>query len=139
MLLELMRRAAWAPVGAVLIQQGARWFGVRREVDALVHFCGGAAAAFFVLRACQIGAERLGITRRAAHTSVAFLGACTAAVFCEIVEFASDQWFGSHAQESLRETMLDLVYGVLGAIVALLVVTVVDRRRAERFATGGRM
>lgn len=129
---DLLRRAAWAPIAAVLIQQGTLWFGVRRDADALVHFCGGAAAAFFLLRASQIFAERLGITRRGTHGLVAFAGACTAAVVCEIVEFASDQWLGSHAQESLHETMLDLVFGVTGAAIALVVVMTLDSRRRGR-------
>ena len=127
-LIEVVRRAGWAPIAAVVVQQAAVWWGVRREADPLVHFCGGAAAAYFVLRGSQAFAHRLGISRRATHWLVAFAGARTAALSCELVEFTSDQWLGSHAQESLRETMLDLVFGVAGALAALAVAWVFERR-----------
>lgn len=42
------------------------------------------------------------------------------AVLWEIVEFASDQWFGTTSQDSLVDTMLDLILGTVGTGMLLL-------------------
>ena len=41
------------------------------------------------------------------------------AVVWEIVEFASDQWFGTKSQDSLVDTMFDLILGSIGTLVLL--------------------
>lgn len=42
------------------------------------------------------------------------------AVLWEIVEFASDQWFGTKSQDSLVDTMFDLILGASGTLMLLL-------------------
>jgi hypothetical protein len=128
-LTEIVRRAAWAPLAVLVVHAAAAWLGWRREADNLVHFLGGAAAAYFTLRCLEILGPLLGAMRRGTRLAVAFFGACTAAVFCELVEFASDSWLGTEVQQSLRETMLDLVAGVAGAAVTLVAIVVGRRPR----------
>jgi hypothetical protein len=47
---------------------------------------------------------------------------CTVAVFWEFAEFLGEQLFGLPAQLNLSETMLDLIFGVLGAAMSLAVI-----------------
>jgi hypothetical protein len=125
----VLRRAWWAPVGAIALHKLAPAFGLHEELDNVVHFLGGAAAAYFSFRWCEVFGPRLGATRTWTHHLASFCLACTAGVFVEIGEFAADQLFGSHTQKSLRETMLDLVSDVAGALAVLLVLAIVRRRR----------
>jgi hypothetical protein len=113
--------AAWAPL-AVLIghQLGARLFGHEPYVDPLMHFAGGAAAAFFFRQASAIATEALGTMRDVALDLVGFGLACACAVLWEIGEFASDQVLGTHVQRSLENTMRDLLMGVTGAVLVLV-------------------
>jgi len=67
------------------------------------------------------------------HYLLGFTGACTSAVFWEFAEFASDQLLGTAIQESLTETILDLLFGVIGATIMQL--TVFLARRLARSGT----
>jgi len=110
------------------------WADVREQADHLVHGSGGAAAAFFALRWCQVFGPLLGATLAWTHQLAAFCAACTAGLFVELVEFASDEFLGTRVQTSIRETMLDLVSDVVGALVALLLLALLpdnSRRRSE--------
>ena len=51
------------------------------------------------------------------------------AVGWELIEFASDSILGTHVQKSLRETMLDLVFGMFGAVSAVGLLAVSERKR----------
>lgn len=128
---KVLRRAAWAPIGVLLLHRVVVWTGVREQADHLVHGCGGAAAAYFALVWCRVFALRLGEVASWVHHLAAFCVACTAGLFVELVEFASDVWLGTHVQSSIRETMLDLVSDVVGAVAALLLVAIWPRRDAR--------
>jgi hypothetical protein len=125
--LTLLRKAGWAPLGAIALHWVVSVLGVREAADNLVHFCGGAAIAFFAWHACRAFAPWIGMVRPAAWHAAAFMVACTAAVFVEIFEFGSDQLLGTKVQHSLFETMMDLVSGVAGGIAALVAVAVLCR------------
>ena len=58
----------------------------------------------------------------------------TVAVLWEIVEFASDQLFGTTSQDqSLFDTMTDLIYGALGGIVLAIIYTKVVHAKQSLF------
>jgi hypothetical protein len=60
--------------------------------------------------------------RRKRRKNGTFTSSCTAALFWEFMEFASDVFLHTTVQQSLSETMLDLVFGVLGALSSLTLV-----------------
>lgn len=119
--LLLIRDAAWAPAGVLLIHAVAgRLWGHEPYVDPVMHFLGGAAVAFFFRRAAVISEEILGAPSPLALDLVAFGLACTAALFWEFGELLSDLVLGSHIQVSAANTLRDLALGLTGAVVLLL-------------------
>ncbi len=129
--IAVLRRAAWAPIGTLLLHRVVVWTGVREQADHLVHGCGGAAAAYCAFVWCRVFGPRLGAVVAWTHYLAAFCVACTAGLFVELIEFAADVWLGTHVQTSIRETMLDLVSDVVGAVAALLLVAFGSRRTAR--------
>lgn len=120
MLSQLFRQAAWAPVAVLLFHSFMVRTPYRVQLDGVHHFLGGAAIAYFLLKAVCIAAPIIGRLRPAGTYLFAFALACAAAVFWEIAEFAADKYLGTHIQITLAETMADLIFGVLGAISTLL-------------------
>ncbi|HSV54202.1 MAG TPA: hypothetical protein VLJ57_18935 [Burkholderiaceae bacterium] len=124
MLLQLLRQAAWAPACVLVLHYFMVRSQYRTAFDAVHHFLGGAAIAFFLLQAILIASPIIGRLRPVASYLFAFALACVAAVFWEIAEFAFDQLLRTQIQTSLPETMADLIFGVVGAVTALGLIAV---------------
>jgi uncharacterized membrane protein YjdF len=125
--LNLGRRAAWAPLAVIV----AHWLVMRSPwsdpLNGVVHFSGGAAAAYFIFHAAIYFERWLGKLAPIAHILLAFGLTCAIAIGWEIAEFAFDQLMRTRIQMDLVDTMRDLICGVLGAMSALAFV----RRVAE--------
>jgi len=119
-LLRLLISPGWAPLGVVIIHLALAEFGLTNRFDHLLHFLGGASIAYFLHGFIALLPCQGGIIPKWAHYLLAFTSACTIAVFWELAEFASDRYMGTTIQQSLSETVLDLVFGVLGASTTLL-------------------
>src|SRR5262245_21105424 len=118
---RILREAAWAPAIVLVFHTIAgHFFGHEPVVDPISHFTGGMAAAFFFRRAAQIASGALGDLTEAGLDLLSFALTCSIAVFWEIGEFASDRILGSHAQRGLGNTMRDLICGISGGILLLL-------------------
>ena len=90
------------------------------ELNHFIHFLGGAAVAFFFLRAVEIGAAQSELKLPPGTSyAIAFMAACCAALFWEIGEFTADRMLHTRIQENVIETMLDLIAGASGAAVLL--------------------
>lgn len=50
-----------------------------------------------------------------------FMLCATIALLWEVVEFASDQWFGTTAQHGLYDTMTDMIYGTFSGLLVVIV------------------
>jgi len=100
-------------------------FGLTHRLDHLLHFLGGASIAYFLYGFIALLPSQAASISKWVHYLLAFTSACTAAVFWEFAEFASDQFLGTAIQQSLSETVLDLLFGVLGATATLLAVVAV--------------
>lgn len=118
-LLRLLLNPGWAPFAVVLLHVVLAEFGLNHRFDHLLHFLGGASMAYFLHGILLWLAARISLSPKWISYLIAFTGACTVAVFWEFGEAASDHWLGTHVQQSLTETMLDLFYGVLGAILMI--------------------
>ena len=102
-------------------------FGHRRELDPLFHFLGGVAGAHAILRAA-VAFPQL-IPRVAVGYSAQFAVATVsvATVLWELAEFASDRLLGSRIQFGWSDTGLDLVLGIGGAVVGVLIGWALER------------
>ena len=99
----------------------AALIGHRRELDPLFHFLGGVAGAYAILGAvvaCPQLIPRAAIGR---STQFAVATVLVAAVLWELAEFASDRLFGSRIQLGGSDTGLDLVLGIGGAVVGVII------------------
>lgn len=90
--------------------------------DAGIHFLSGILIGFgVILWLRRLLAKKNGIRLPA---WLQFLFVLTLSVFVavlwEFVEFASDQLFGTNSQDSLVDTMYDLILGTAGTLVLLL-------------------
>ena len=122
-----VRDAGWALVLVFLFRGLAIALGVRPQLDHPIHFSGGFAIAYFLYRAIRMASPFIGPLTPAARFCLAFSSACTAAVFWEFGEFASDLLIGTHIQYAVAETLWDLISGVLGAVASLSLIALINR------------
>ncbi len=105
-----------------------------RGWDALMHATSGALIALgFVLWIRRLIKRKQ--VRFSSWYQTFFVIACgiMAAALWEIVEFASDRLFGARSQDnSLYDTMTDLLYGTTGTIVLALVYELYERKRRPK-------
>jgi hypothetical protein len=118
---RVARDAAWAPLGVIVLHEvSARWLGHEPFVDPTMHVLGGMAAAYFLRYACSLAEQWVGTPTPTGLDLLAFGLTCAVALLWEFGEFAADQYFGTHTQLGLGNTMRDLAMGLGGAIVYLL-------------------
>ena len=121
-LLRLLVNPGWAPLAVVVMHLVLAEYGLTERFDHLLHFLGGASIAYFLLGFVALVPSLFASIPRWVHYLLAFTSTCTVAVFWEFAEFASDRFMGTSIQQSLSETVLDLVFGVIGAFTTLLVI-----------------
>lgn len=99
-----------------------------RSVDAydiFVHYLSGILLAEGGYLLADFWLEKRGILKAGAiKTAFAFLLSSAAAAFWEIYEFAADCFANAHMQGTKRNTMFDIVAGVLGAATHLVIIIV---------------
>jgi hypothetical protein len=111
-------QAAWAPLWVlasfppVLAAAGE---SPAVPVDAVFHFLGGVAGAYFVERAYAALPETLGRPSALALRLIALCVVCLAAVLWELGELASDVYLGTRMQADAPELLSDVFLGIAGA------------------------
>lgn len=123
-LLRLLVNPGWAPLGVVVMHLAFAEYGWTQRFDHLLHFLGGASVAYFLFGSFALLPSLIASSPRWVRYLLAFTSSCTVAVFWEFAEFASDRFMGTSIQQSLSETVLDLVFGAVGAFSTLLVIAV---------------
>ncbi len=103
--------------------------------DIMLHFSSGILLGYVGLL-ILIWADRVNMqTGRHAFRIVAlfaFLVSVSGAVFWEIFEFLSDVYLGSNTQlGSLRDTMEDMIFGTLGALVFVVYLVITERKKSH--------
>jgi hypothetical protein len=121
-LLRLLVNPGWAPLGVVVMHLVLAGYGLTQRFDHLLHFLGGASIAYFFFRFFALLPSLFGSSPRWVYYLLPFTSSCTVAVFWEFAEFASDRFMGTSLQQSVSETVLDLVLGVVGAFSTLLLI-----------------
>jgi len=122
-LLDTLRRAGWAPTlvfaAHVWFCHGLNAYETFPRIDIPMHLLGGAAIAFFLWTAICAGVSSgiLGRPNRLGIAALAFTSTVSCAVFWEFAEFLSDRYFGTHTQAGLEDTLLDMLFGVVGGAV----------------------
>lgn len=139
-LLQLLRDTGiWAPVAVLIFHQFASLKGYRTQIDWINHFSGGLSFSYFAWKNIPLFTRWTGTPTPVGRLVVAFLAGCTAAVWWEIAEFSSDVFRDTHIQQSIQETMVDQVNGVLGTITAIGFLGIREFRRMRKAARGSQI
>ena len=124
----LLTCGGWTLILVLCLHRLVALLGVRSQADAFMHYAGGAAVTYVSCRIIKQAKTWFGSLPLLIHAAVAFSFGCTVAVGWELIEFASDSILSTQVQKSLRETMLDLVFGLLGAVSVAGLLTLFGRR-----------
>jgi hypothetical protein len=101
--------------------------GYRTQIDWFNHYAGGLSFTFFSWKSLPLLSQWSGQLTRVGRLAVAFLAGCSAALLWDLAEFASDLFLDTTIQQSIHETMMDLVNGFLGTITSVLILTFLSR------------
>lgn len=117
-----MVNPGWAPISVAVMFLALAGSGLADRFDHVIHSLGGASISYFFYGA--IGKLPSGATGtpKGIHYLLALTSACTVALFWEFAEFASDRFMGTSLQQTVSGTILDLMFGVLGATASVLLV-----------------
>ena len=124
-LVELARRAAWAPLLVFAIHLFlSRGFDAYRErpwLDIPMHLAGGVAIAFCLCVTLRVLQEHELVERTGPRIRFILVLALTgcAALFWEFAEFTTDQLGLTRAQAGLEDTLLDMLLGLVGGFMFL--------------------
>ena len=119
-LLRLLLRAGWAPLVVLIFHHQIQHTPWRQRLDFLMHYSGGVAIAFFLWHALDCFAHWFGSLTPFARYLFTFTLACTVGLFWEFAELFSDVVYGTHIQQTIHETMRDLIADATGALTTLV-------------------
>jgi hypothetical protein len=118
----LLRDVAWPGV-VVLVAHAifGEVFGHEPYVDPAMHFLGGVAAAYFFSRLGPYVPSVFGGLHPGTRRALAFSATTTVAVVWEFGEFISDVYLGTRTHTSIASTLRDILNGMLGAALLLII------------------
>ena len=127
---KLFKQAGWAPLLVVVFHRIVLLSGLRqfRVCDWILHFSGGLTIAYFLFHLIPYLEPKIGKLSTRARLLLTYTSAVTVAAFWELAEFAASFSKGTVLQHSLSETMVDLLNGVLGAAVTIVLLVLFRRR-----------
>lgn len=132
--IRTLLRAGWAPIVVFTAHMlASKVFHVYHQFpnfDIPMHLSGGLAIAYFFHVGSRQGStlKVLGPYHVVTHCLLVFSLSCTAAVFWEFAEFLSDRYLGTRMQAGdLNDTLLDILLGMVGALIWLLVAGICGR------------
>lgn len=121
-LVKLLLTTAWAPIAVLIFHQMLRGTPYRDRLDFTVHSLGGASMAFVMFHALNCFRKAIGDLTPPGRYLFSFSLACVIGLLWEVLELASDVYRGTHIQQSVHETMRDLIADATGATCALALV-----------------
>lgn len=97
-------------------------YGIWTFWDKVIHFSSGMLIGVYSVILLDLAAKKFAfrLPQVLRAVTVSTIGG-TAAVLWEIAEFTSDTFFGTHAQITNADTMTDLINGLAGAVLVVLV------------------
>jgi hypothetical protein len=125
--LKILKIGGWFPLAVfsahVFLSRVLHLYDIYPPMDIPMHFAGGFAIAFFISKCFQILPRDYVKRSRVSLLEILLIGSLTAstAVFWEFAEFTYDQFFGTNIQISLANTIQDLVMGIFGALIIILI------------------
>ena len=121
--IDTLREAAWAPLSVLGVYGLGLTFHVFKLFPALdmpVHFLGGFMITYFYRAALRHSQKLVGEIPFPIQVLSAITCTGTTAVLWEFYENISDYFVGTHMVRGLHDTIIDLLMGLLGALVLSL-------------------
>jgi hypothetical protein len=115
-----LREAAWAPLCLLIfyfIGRSLQLFDLLPQLDIPTHFIGGVAITYFYRSAIRNSQGTVGIIPNSIQTLLAFTCTGTTIILWEFYENLFDFSFGTHMVRGLEDTILDMLMGLLGALI----------------------
>lgn len=115
-----LRVSAWAPLGVLifyLIGRSLRLYDLFPPLDMPSHFIGGVAITYFYRSAIRNSQGIVGVIPSSIQILLAFTCTGTTIILWEFYENLFDFFFGTHMVRGLEDTILDMLLGLLGALV----------------------
>jgi hypothetical protein len=122
-LVPALREAAWAPLGILGFYFVARTFQLFKlfpPLDIPTHFLGGAAITYFYRVTLRHSQKLVGEIPNPVQVLLAFTCTGTTAIFWEFYENILDFFFQTQLVRGVQDTVMDLLMGLLGALVLSL-------------------
>lgn len=117
------REAAWPPISVVVFYLTGfflGWFEVFPPLDIPTHFMGGVAITYFYRSAIRNSQKFLGDIPFMIQLVLAITATGTTTVLWEFAEYISDFFLSTHHVFGLSDTLKDMFFGLLGALVLSL-------------------
>jgi len=121
--LVTLREAAWAPlcvVGIYVFGLAFHLFRMFPFIDMPTHFMGGVTITYLYRVAIRNSQKFLGDVPILIQILLAFTATGTTTVLWEFYENLMDHFFGFQMVRGLEDTLVDLVFGLSGALVLSL-------------------
>ncbi|RPJ27926.1 MAG: hypothetical protein EHM33_06320 [Chloroflexi bacterium] len=115
-----LREAAWAPLsilGFYGLAFSLRLFKLFPPLDMPVHFLGGIVITYFYRSALRHSQKLVGEIPFPVQVLFAFTCTATTAILWEFYENILDFFLGTHVVRGVQDTIVDLLMGLLGALV----------------------
>lgn len=115
-----LRESAWAPLsvlGFYLLGLNFHLFELFPAIDIPTHFIGGVAITYFFRSAIRHSQGIVGVIPNSIQILLAFTSTGTTIILWEFYENLFDLFFGTHMVRGLEDTILDMLTGLLGALI----------------------
>lgn len=102
--------------------------------DKIVHYLSGIVLGYAGLYIAKTLLHKWGVADNGdfVKNTIAFLFSCSCAAFWEIYEFTVDNLLGMESQGDNRNTMGDIVAGVLGAATYLVLYVAINKKNKKK-------
>lgn len=117
-------KASWPPAVVCVIYLFVSRSNQHQNLDWLMHSLGGFSISFFFYQILNFSQNITGKLNGFTHYILTFTLTCTIALFWEFIEFGLSKAYGINIQISLNETMLDLFFGISGAIISIILILI---------------
>jgi len=115
-----LREAAWAPLSvflSYLLALALQFFKRFPPLDIPFHFLGGVVITYFYRIAIRNSQKSIGEIPFPIQVLFALTCTGTTAILWEFVENFLDHFAGTHMVRGLQDTVMDLFFGLFGALV----------------------
>lgn len=119
-MIATLKESAWAPLCILIfyvVALAIGLFDLYPPLDIPSHLVGGMAITYFYRSAIRNLQTLLGNIPNLVQILFAFTATGTTLIFWEFYEYSADYFLGTQKVRGVQDTMIDLFFGLLGALL----------------------